>query len=110
MEKQKMSYWKDFFTSTFQKRNQNNVVQFPGKENREFTKQKKNLAGLVVELEKRLTGPMWDIQPFHDKELEMLSDFGETISFSPKTSQRLIACLCSELLKYRLNETEDFLQ
>ena len=52
MEKQKMSYWKDFFTSTFQKRNQNNVVQFPGKENREFTKQKKNLAGLVVELEK----------------------------------------------------------
>ena len=106
MEEQKMSNWKDFFTSTFRKRNQNNVVQFPGKENREFTKQKKNLAGLVVELEKRFTGPMWDIQPFHDKELEMLSDFGETISFSPVAAQRLIANLASEVFKLRQNMDE----
>ena len=49
---------------------------------------------------------MWDIQPFHDKDLEMLSDFGETISFSPVTSQRLIANLASEVFKHRQNMDE----
>jgi hypothetical protein len=34
MEKQKMNYFTDFFEWK-QKRNQNNVVQFPGKENRD---------------------------------------------------------------------------
>ena len=106
MEK-KMSNWMDFFNWTFKKRNQNNVVQFPGRENREFKKQKKNLAILVVELEKKYTVGGWDIQPFHDKDLEMLANFGETISFSPKTSQRLIACLCTELIKHRLDNMED---
>ena len=107
MEK-KMSNWMDLFNWTFKKRNQNNVVQFPGRENREFSKQKKSLAVLIVELEKRFTGPMWDIQPFHDKDLEMLSDFGETISFSPVTSQRLIANLASEVFKLRQNMEEPY--
>ena len=106
MEKQKMSNWTDLFNWTFKKRNQNNVVQFPGRENREFSKQKKSLAVLIVELEKRFTGPMWDIQPFHDKELEILSNFGETLSFSPVTSQRLIANLASEVFKLRQNIEE----
>ena len=105
---QKMSNWMDLFNWTFKKRNQNNVVQFPGLENREFSKQKKNLAVLIVELEKRLTGPLWDIQPVHDKELEMLSNFGETISFSPVTSQRLIANLASEVFKLRQNMEDPY--
>ena len=107
MEDQKMSNWMDLFNWTFKKRNQNNVVQFPGRENREFSKQKKDLAILIVELEKRYTVGGWDIQPFHDKDLEMLANFGETISFSPITSQRLIACLCTELIKHRLENMED---
>ena len=105
MEK-KMSNWMDLFNWTFKKRNQNNVVQFPGRENREFSKQKKSLAVLMVELEKRMTGPLWDIQPFQDKELEILANFGETISFSPVTSQRLIANLASEVFKLRQNIEE----
>ena len=108
MEEQKMSNWMDIFNWTFKKRNQNNVVQFPGRENREFSKQKKNLAVLIVELEKRLTGPLWDIQPFHDKELEILSNFGETLSFSPVTSQRLIANLASEVFKLRQNMEDPY--
>ena len=108
MEKQKMSNWMDLFDWTFKKRNQNNVVQFPGLENREFSKQKKDLALLIVELEKRFTSPMWDIQPFHDKELEILANFGETISFSPVTSQRLIANLASEVFKLRQNMEEPY--
>ena len=103
MEEQKMSNWMDLFQWTFKKRNQNNVVQFPGRENREFIKQKKNLAVLIVDLEKRYSVGGWDIQPFHDKELEILANFGETISFSPVTSQRLIANLASEVFKLRQN-------
>ena len=103
MEKQKVSNWMDLFDWTFKKRNQNNVVQFPGRENRELSKQKKNLAILIVDLEKRYSVGGWDIQPFHDKELEMLSNFGETISFSPETAQRLIANLASEVFKLRQN-------
>ena len=103
MEKQKMSNWMDLFNWTLKKRNQNNVVQFPGRENREFSKQKKDLAILIVELEKKYTVGGWDIQPFHDKELEILANFGETISFSPVTSQRLIANLAGEVFKLRQN-------
>ena len=101
-----MSNWTDLFSWTFKKRNQNNVVQFPGRENREFSKQKKDLAILIVELEKRYTVGGWDIQPFHDKELEILANFGETISFSPVTAQRLIANLASEVFKLRQNIEE----
>ena len=101
-----MSNWMDIFNWTFKKRNQNNVVQFPGRENREFSKQKKNLAVLIVDLEKRYSVGGWDIQPFHDKELEILANFGETISFSPVTSQRLIANLASEVFKLRQNIEE----
>ena len=108
MEKQKMSNWMDLFDWTFKKRNQNNVVQFPGPENREFSKQKKSLVLLIVELEKRFKEPLWDIQPFHDKDLEMLANFGETISFSPVTSQRLIANLASEVFKLRQNMEEPY--
>ena len=103
MEEQKMSNWTDLFNWTFKKRNQNNVVQFPGRENRELSKQKKNLAILIVDLEKRYSVGGWDIQPFHDKDLEMLANFGETISFSPVTSQRLIANLASEVFKLMQN-------
>ena len=96
----------DLFDWTFKKRNQNNVVQFPGRENRELSKQKKNLAILIVDFEKRYSVGGWDIQPFHDKDLEMLANFGETISFSPVTSQRLIANLASEVFKLRQNIEE----
>ena len=108
MEKQKMSNWMDLFNWTFKKRNQNNVVQFPGRENRELSKQKKNLVRLIVELEKIYTVGGWDIQPFHDKDLEMLANFGETISFSPVTSQRLIANLASEVFKLRQNMEDPY--
>ena len=107
MEKQKMNYFFDFFEWK-KKRNQNNVVQFPGKENRELSQQKNDLAALVVELEKRLTGPIWELQPFHDKELEMLANFGEGLTFSPLTSQRLIANLAGTIFKLRQNLEDPF--
>ena len=108
MEKQTMS-WKQIFDLLHAKRNQNNIIQFPGgKENKEVRKQKNDLVALTLTIEKLMNAPFWDVAPITAKAIEQLAQFGETISFSPKTSQRLIACLCSELLKHRLNDTEDF--
>ena len=106
MEKQKMS-WKEIFKIIHPERNQNNVVQFPGVENKEVRKQKNDLLGLVLTVEKLMNSTGWDVTPLTAKAIEQLAQFGETISFSPKTSQRLIACLCTELIKYRLDTTED---
>ena len=99
--------WKDIFELIHPKRNQNNVIQFPGKENKEVRKQKNDLIVLTLTIEKLMNARGWDVTPLTAKGIEQLAQFGETISFSPKTSQRLIACLCTELIKYRLDTTED---
>ena len=108
MEDQKMS-WKQIFELLHPKRNQNNIIQFPGKENKEVRKQKNDLVLLTLTIEKLMNAPGWDVTPITTKDIEQLAQFGEAISFSPITSQRLIACLCTELLKYRLNDLEDYL-
>ena len=99
--------WKDIIKMTFKKRNQNNVIHFPGKDNLKFNEQKKEMANLIVLLEKIMDGPMWDVQPFHEHHLELLSDFGEGFTFTPRTSQRLIANLSTEVLKLRQSSLEE---
>ena len=105
MEK-KMS-WKKIFELLHPKRNQNNIIQFPGKENKEVRKQKNDLVLLTLTIEKLMNAPGWDVTPITTKAIEQLAQFGEAISFSPITSQRLIACLCTEFIKYRLDNKED---
>ena len=51
--------------------------------------------------------PIWEFAPIGDHNLELLAQFGEGITFRPKTAQRLIANLATELAKYRLKEDED---
>jgi len=101
--------WKDIVNVLHPKRNQNNIIKFPGKENKEFKKQKDEMAILIMTIDELMNTPGWELTPIAAKYIEQLSNFGETISFSPLTSQRLIACLCTELLKYRLNDLEDYL-
>ena len=92
---------------SFHPRNQNNIIQFPGKENKEVRKQKNDLVLLTLTIEKLMNAPGWDVTPITTKAIEQLAQFGEAISFSPITSQRLIACLCTEFIKYRLDNKED---
>ena len=101
--------WREIFKALNPSRNQNNIIQFPGKENKEFKKQKDEMAILIMTMDQIMNTPGWETIPIPAKYIEQLSNFGETISFSPLTSQRLIACLCTELLKYRLNDLEDYL-
>ena len=101
--------WREIFNALNPARNQNNIIPFPGKENKEFKKQKDEMAILIMTMDQIMNTPGWETTPIPAKYIEQLSNFGETISFSPLTSQRLIACLCTELLKYRLNDLEDYL-
>ena len=99
--------WKEIFKIMHPERNQNNVIEFPKAENKEFRDQKKDLVGLVLTMEKLMNTTGWHIAPITAKAIEHLAQFGETISFSPKTSQRLIACLCAELITYRLDNKDE---
>ena len=51
--------------------------------------------------------PIWEFAPIGDHNLELLAQFGEGIAFRPKTAQRLIANLATELAKYRLKDEDD---
>ena len=51
--------------------------------------------------------PIWEFAPIGDHNLDLLAQFGEGITFRPKTAQRLIANLATELAKYRLKDEDD---
>ncbi len=106
MDKQKMS-WKEIFNLMHTARKQNNVIQFPTSENKEFKKQKNDLLVLSLKVEKLMDQPAWEFAPLTQADIENLAQFGEGLTFTPKTSQRLIACLCTELIKHRLDNMED---
>ena len=44
--------WKDIVNVLHPKRNQNNIIKFPGKENKEFKKQKNEMVILIMTIEK----------------------------------------------------------
>ena len=87
-------------------RNQNNVVQFPTTENKEFKDQKRDLVGLTLKMEKLMNEKIWDVAPISAYDIELLGQFGEGLTFTPLTAQRLIANLATELNKYRLQEED----
>jgi len=107
MEKQKMS-WKEIMNIMHPQRNQNNVIEFPTSENKEFKDQKKDLVVLALKMEKLMNEKIWDIAPISAHDTELLAQFGEGLTFKPLTAQRLIACLSAELIKYRLQKDEPY--
>ena len=100
--------WKDIIDLMHPQRNQNNVIQFPTAENKEFKDQKRDLLALTLKMEKLMNEKVWDISPISSYNLELLGNFGEGLTFKPKTAQRLIACLAAELNKYRLHKDEPY--
>ena len=99
--------WKEIFNLMNKERKQNNVIQFPTAENPKLRKQKDDLVALTLTIEKIMNEPIWEFAPIGDHNLDLLAQFGEGITFRPKTAQRLIANLATELAKYRLKEDED---
>ena len=86
----------------YKKRNQDNVIKFPGTENKEVEEQDNKTAKTVYDITIKLKEPVWDIQHIHDAELGILSQFGEVLEFEPIVARRLIANLATELKKLKL--------
>ena len=82
-------------------RNQNNVVPFKvGVENKEKTAAEDRLKKTIASIDLKMQQPYWDVVLFDDKELELLSNFGETIKFpSDNTARRAASVLATYILK-----------
>tara|TARA_Y100001937_G_C6950954_1_gene254610 strand:+ start:15 stop:305 length:291 start_codon:yes stop_codon:yes gene_type:complete len=88
-------------------RNQNNVILFKqGVENKQKTQAEDRLKKTIATIELKMQQPYWDALVFDDVELELLSNFGETIKFpTDNTAVRALSVLATYILKTR---TEDF--
>ena len=101
-----LNFIKNTLMFIMKSKNQNNVVEFPGVENRELREQKKRLAQIIVGIETKMNYPYWDIVSFDDRELQALANFGETLKFTPLVASRLASNLANQILKKSLEEYE----
>ena len=92
---------------TFRKRNQNNIVPFAkGVENQQQLQAQARIKKLIASIDFKMQQSFWDAVAFDDQELELLSNFGETIKFPhDNTAIRALSVLSTFILKTR---TEDF--
>ena len=83
-------------------RNQNNVVPIKkGIENKQKIIAEERLKKTIASIDLKMQQPYWDALVFDDVELELLSNFGETIKFpSDNTAVRALSVLATFLLKH----------
>ena len=82
-------------------RNQNNVVPFKvGVENKQKIMAEERLKKTIASIDLKMQQPYWDALAFDDVELELLSNFGETIKFpSETTAVRALSILSTYILR-----------
>jgi len=87
-------------------RNQNNVVYLKeGIENRKKTEAEDRLKMVIASIDVKMQQPYWDALAFDDVELELLSNFGETIKFpTDNTAARVASVLATYVLKKQTEE------
>ena len=84
-------------------RNQNNVVPIKqGIENKKKILAEERLKKTIASIDLKMQQPYWDALAFDDVELELLSNFGETIKFpTDNTAVRALSVLATFLLKHK---------
>ena len=84
-------------------RNQNNVVPIKqGIENKQKIIAEERLKKTIASIDLKMQQSYWDAMAFDDVELELLSNFGETIKFpSDNTAVRALSVLATFLLKHK---------
>ena len=92
---------------TFKKRNQDNIVPFAkGVENQQQLQAQARIKKLIASIDYKMQQSFWDAVAFDDQELELLSNFGETIKFPhDNTAIRALSVLSTFISKTR---PEDF--
>ena len=88
---------------SWKNRNQNNIIPFKkGVENKKQIEAEDRIKMIVGSIDVKMQQPYWDALVFDDVELELLSNFGETIKFpSDNTAVRALSVLATFLLKHK---------
>ena len=94
---------------SWKSRNQNNIIPFKkGVENKQKIEAEDRIRMIVGSIDVKMQQPYWDALVFDDVELELLSNFGETIKFpNDNTAVRALSILATYILRKR-NEEELF--
>ena len=87
-------------------RNQNNVVYLKeGIENKQKTEAEVRLKKTIASIDFKMQQPYWDALVFDDQELQLLSNFGETIKFPhDNTAVKALSVLATYVLKKEAEE------
>ena len=87
-------------------RNQNNVVYLKeGIENKQKTEAEVRLKKTIASIDFKMQQPYWDALVFDDVELELLSNFGETIKFPHEdTATKALSILATYILRKEAEE------
>ena len=90
----------------FKNRNQNNVVLIrEGIENKRKREAEDRYHIIVGSIDAKMQQPFWDALVFDDQELQLLSNFGETIKFPhDNTAVRALSILATYILKKEAEE------
>lgn len=80
------------------------IINFPGVKNKQVKEQQMLIQICTNTVEAILQMPHWEAVTLQKQELEVLADFGETISFSPDVASKLISLLANQILKQTLEE------
>ena len=88
---------------SWKNRNQNNIIPFKkGVENKQKIEAEDRIKMIVGSIDVKMQQPYWDALVFDDVELELLSNFGETIKFpTDNTAVRALSVLATFLLKHK---------
>ena len=86
---------------SWKNRNQNNIIPFKkGVENKQKIEAEDRIKMIVGSIDVKMPQPYWDARAFDDQELQLLSNFGETIKFpSETTAVRALSILSTYILR-----------
>ena len=91
---------------SWKSRNQNNIIPFKkGLENKQKIEAEDRIKMIVGSIDVKMQQPYWDALAFDDQELQLLSNFGETIKFPhDNTAVRALSVLATYILKKEVEE------
>ena len=91
---------------SWKNRNQNNIIPFKkGVENKQKIEAEDRIKMIVGSIDVKMQQPYWDALAFDDQELQLLSNFGETIKFPhDNTADKALSVLATYILKKEAEE------
>lgn len=90
---------------SLEKRNQNNIVNFPGSANQAVDDQQKEIINVLITIQNKMVdNNNWSNAILTVQEIKVLSNYGEAMELTPIIAARLNAVLATTLLRKTILE------